>query len=365
MTALRSSMGEALRLTRAGRLTEATGLIRDLLGGKAGGAEPPEARDRLADQPLEVPFERVDAPKAKPKAKAGAGASTTVAGQVLEGRWTGAAGVLDYRLYLPREHRAGMPVVVMLHGCTQSAEDFARGTRMDTLADELGFVVFYPRQTQAANMQKCWNWFKPGDQERDRGEPALIAGATRQVLAEHGGDGARVYVAGLSAGGAAAAIMAARYPDLFAAVGVHSGLACGSARDLPSALSAMRSGGRAANGRGERFVPVITFHGDQDHTVNEANSREIVAAASGAAEATLTARVESGRAPGGRAYRREVSQDAQGRVLIEQWTVHGSGHAWSGGDAAGSYTDPQGPDASREMLRFFLTHSLGVSRPRS
>jgi poly(hydroxyalkanoate) depolymerase family esterase len=266
---------------------------------------------------------------------------------------------MAYRLYRPVGAAPGMPLVVMLHGCTQSADDFARGTAMNQLADEFGFLVAYPEQNQAANPQKCWNWFRPEDQRRDRGEPALLAGITREVIAEHGADPKRVYIAGLSAGGAAAAVMAAEYPDLFAAVGVHSGLACGAAHDMPSAFAAMKRGGRdASRGRkGRRFVPVITFHGDRDTIVSEVNSREIVAAASAAAGAPLRVVTSQGR-EAGRPYVRQASVGPDGKAMIEQWTIKGSGHAWSGGDAAGSYTDPVGPAASREMIRFFLEHRL-------
>jgi poly(hydroxyalkanoate) depolymerase family esterase len=250
-----------------------------------------------------------------------------------------------------------MPLVVMLHGCTQSPEDFALGTAMNELAEELGFLVAYPRQTQNANQQKCWNWFRAGDQKRDHGEPALIAGLTRDVVTAEHVDASRVYVAGLSAGGAAAAIMADAYPDVFAAVGIHSGLACGAARNMAGALSAMQHGASGAGTRKAtgRFVPVITFHGDRDHTVNEVNARDIGRAATAAAEAPVTVEVEQGTAAD-RGFTREVSRNSGGQVLIEQWTIAGAGHAWSGGNPAGSYADAAGPNASREMLRFFLDH---------
>ena len=273
------------------------------------------------------------------------------------GSGAGAAGNLGYKLYTPHGAAAGMPLVVMLHGCTQSPDDFAAGTAMNALADELGFFVAYPGQTHARHAQKCWNWYRSGDQQRDRGEPALIAGLTRELIADHQIDPARVYAAGLSAGGAAAAILASAYPDLYAAVGIHSGLACGAAHDTTSALAAMRQGGgRAAGARHmpERFVPVITFHGDRDATVAEVNAREIVAAATRDTGVALTTSTEAGGEPGGRAWTRAQSRDAAGTLLIEQWTIAGAGHAWSGGSAAGSYTDPAGPDASRAMLRFFL-----------
>ena len=345
--ALKTSMEEALRLTRSGKLAEATALLRSAFTRGGGGV--PSAASAIGGALIEnLPFAR---PKPEPEVPAG----TDIDGSFEERSYSGPEGTMHYRLYRPAQAKAGMPLVVMLHGCTQSPEDFARGTGMNRLADERGFLVAYPRQTQAANAQKCWNWFKPGDQRRDHGEPALLAGVTRQVIADEHADPARVYVAGMSAGGAAAAIMAAEYPDLYAAVGIHSGLACGAARDLPSAMAAMQRGGGARSaGTGRRFVPVITFHGDRDATVNEVNSREIVAAAASVAPTPLTVKTENLRNPTGRSYTRETSADAHGTVLIERWTIAGSGHAWSGGDASGSYTDPTGPDASREMVRFFL-----------
>jgi poly(hydroxyalkanoate) depolymerase family esterase len=229
---------------------------------------------------------------------------------------------------------------------------------MNRLAEELGFLVAYPRQTPAANQQKCWNWFRPGDQARGRGEPALIAGVAQAVIDAERADATRVYVAGLSAGGAAAAIMAEAYPDVFAAAGIHSGLACGAARDLPGALSAMKRGSGTGRKRGRTaatFVPLIAFHGDRDRTVHEANTQELVAMATAAISAPVAIDVETGEA-NGRGFTRSLTRDTAGKVLIEQWTVAGAGHAWSGGDPAGSYTDPTGPNASREMLRFFLQH---------
>jgi len=361
--ALKDSMAEALRLTRSGNLMEAATLLQASLGSGATGTSPgSKANGGVIDlvqengswRAKEMPGAGAFAFEPMRRAPGAAEDQTRFEEHV----YRGSAGSMSYRLYRPEHAAPGMPLVVMLHGCTQSPEDFARGTGMNRLADEHGFLVVYPRQSQSANPQKCWNWFRPGDQQRDRGEPALLAGITRHVIAEHGVDADRVYVAGLSAGGAAAAIMAAEYPDIFAAVGVHSGLACGAARDLPSALSAMQRGGGAPGtaGAGRRFVPVITFHGNRDSTVNEVNSREIVAAASAAAGVPLEIRVEEGSSGSGRRFTRSSSVDPKGTVLIEQWTIEGSGHAWSGGDAAGSYTDPSGPEASREMVRFFLEH---------
>ena len=264
----------------------------------------------------------------------------------LAGRYSNTAGTRPYRLYVPSRRAVPSPLLVMLHGCTQTPEDFAAGTRMNSLAEAAGALVLYPAQVASANQQRCWNWFNPADQQREAGEPAVIAGMVRHVLTEHGGDPARVFVAGLSAGGALAAIMARAYPDLFVAVGVHSGLACGAASDVASAFAAMRQG---KAGSGQLAVRCIVFHGDADHTVNLRNA----AAVASQAGATGQADVTQGQVPGGLAYTRTRQHGAGGKP-VEQWVVHGAGHAWSGGSADGSYTEPRGPDASREMLRFFL-----------
>ncbi|KAA1058834.1 extracellular catalytic domain type 1 short-chain-length polyhydroxyalkanoate depolymerase [Azospirillum argentinense] len=274
------------------------------------------------------------------------------------GIFTGDSGSLAYRLFVPKGVAAGpRPLLVMLHGCTQSPEDFAVGTRMNRLAEEAGCLVLYPEQTPAANDKKCWNWFNPDHQRRERGEPALIAGATRQVLAEQGADPQRVYVAGISAGGSAAMVLVTTHPDLFAAVGVHSGLPYGSASGVPSALLAMKAGSSPGQrpAAGAPVVPAIVFHGDADKVVHPRNGDHVMAQATANAEG-LTAKTEEGQAPGGRGFTRTVHKDRDGATLFEQWIVHGSGHAWSGGSPDGTYTDPQGPDAAREMLRFFLSH---------
>lgn len=340
------AMMEALQLTRAGNLADATRLIQNALSG-----DPSPIAPRALDAGVIIDL----TPNVRPANAKAAKPLSDQGGAFLQHRYRGSAGTLDYWLYIPAGVQPMMPLVVMLHGCTQSPEDFARGTDMNRLADELGFLVAYPGQTRAANAQKCWNWFRPGDQARGKGEPAMIAAATQQVIEDHACDPRRVYIAGLSAGGAAAAVMGEAYPDLYAAIGIHSGLACGAARDMPSALSAMRGGGSSV-GTSPHFVPVITFHGDSDHTVSEINSRHIVAAALRSTD-RLNINTEKGTSPGGRRYTREVSSDAQGRAVIEQWTIHGAGHAWAGGARTGSYTDPAGPDASREMIRFFLTHT--------
>jgi poly(hydroxyalkanoate) depolymerase family esterase len=239
---------------------------------------------------------------------------------------------------------------------------------MNELAESGGFLVVYPEQSAKANGQRCWNWFKADDQRRERGEPSIIAGITRRVAATHPVDTRRVYVAGMSAGGAMAVVMGATYPDLYAAVGVHSGLAYGAAHDMPSAFMAMKQGApdpargktQAAQDAGAvdlaRAVPTIVFHGDRDGTVHPRNGEQVLHQWAGdSARAT----VRRGQVSGGRAYTRSVYRDAGGRSVAERWIVHGAGHAWSGGSGSGSYTDPQGPDASAEMVRFFLEHPRG------
>ena len=267
-------------------------------------------------------------------------------------------GRRTYKLYIPSCYRGeALPLLIMLHGCTQSPDDFAAGTRMNDVAEEQAFLVAYPAQSQTANASRCWNWFNGSDQQRDRGEPSLIAGITRQIADNFPVTPGRVYVAGLSAGGAAAAIMGMTYPDLYAAIGVHSGLACGAARDMPSAFAAMRQGSASAPIDGSalhldaRIVPTIVFHGDGDQTVNPINGDQVIAQSKNAKRLRTTV---SRGAAGGISFTRTVQSDDQGRPLLEHWLLHGAGHAWSGGSTAGSFTEPSGPDASREMVRFFL-----------
>jgi poly(hydroxyalkanoate) depolymerase family esterase len=298
-------------------------------------------------------------------------------GRFVERSYTNQAGTRSYKLYIPSGYIGQeVPLVVMLHGCTQSPNDVAAGTRMNVLAEEHIFFVAYPAQAQGANMNKCWNWFKASDQQRGRGEPSLVAGITHQIIDEYNVADGRVYVAGMSAGGAMAAIMAEAYPDLYAAVGVHSGLAPGAAHDMPSAFAAMHQGGSAtprrdntnakATGQSARIVPAIVFHGDHDRTVHPRNVDHLLehyftAKTTGSRGEVGTSRprgtVRQGQVPGGHAYTRANYRDAGGRVVLERWTVHGLGHAWSGGSSSGSYTDPKGPDASAEMIRFFSEHS--------
>ena len=384
---------EATRLTRAGLLVEATALLQRMLRGENAPDTPSRTGGRTAlREPIIIDAkantEETDSrPQLEPATSAQPRTPRTLldrkerrsgiglrgvkraplstrdivpdGARFVEGMYSSPAGSRAYRLFIPRRYQERpLPLVVMLHGCTQSPDDFAAGTRMNFRAEEQNCLVVYPAQPSHANQAKCWNWFRTADQQRGRGEPSLIAGITRQIMDDYSVDRKRVYVGGLSAGAAAAAIMGATYNDLYAAIGIHSGLACGAATDLPSALVAMRQGGSGhkAISDDRTPVPTIVFHGDRDTTVHPNNGGQIL---EHSVRATRTQKkVHRGQVPGGHAYTRTILSDARGRAMLEHWNIHGAGHAWSGGSPAGSYTDPRGPDATREMLRFFLEHSL-------
>ena len=383
--ALKDQIIGATRLVRSGKLGEATALLQRTLRGESGAAGP--APSGTHTPALPPPSSSVDEPQPsskRPGALWGAASfdlqsaleglgfnpfaqtsppphavdEATHGGSFLLKHFDSPAGGRPYKLYVPAvSEGTALPLVVMLHGCTQSPDDFAAGTRMNLLAEEQGFLVCYPAQTSSANSSKCWNWFNAADQHRDRGEPSIIAGITRTVMAQHAVDPSRVYVAGLSAGGALAATMGQVYPDLYAGVAVHSGLACGAATDMSSAFRVMRQGSAAPLASGGKVVPAvptIVFHGDRDTTVNPVNGDEV--AAQILKDGALRTEVDDGQVPNGHGYRRTRHLDRNGRTVVEQWTIHGAGHAWAGGSSAGSYTDPQGPDASREMMRFFAGH---------
>jgi len=248
-----------------------------------------------------------------------------------------------------------LPLVVMLHGCTQNPDDFALGTRMNRLAEERGFLVAYPEQPSSANHSACWNWFHRSHQTRDEGEPKIIAGIARAVMEEFGVESGRVFVAGLSAGGAMAAVMAATYPDLFAAAGIHSGLPYAAASDLISGFAAMRGSAKPASSRprSRGGVRTIVFHGSSDGTVAPSNAEAILSDVRAGLPGPAEVLRRQGEA-GGRAYVRTIVADPRGVPHAEAWAIEGLGHAWSGGSREGSFTDERGPDASREMLRFFL-----------
>lgn len=386
---------EATRLTRAGQLVEATALLQRMLRGESAPDAPSDTGGRIAlagpliiDEKASAVEETDSPPQSEPATPAQprmfralldrkegrsriglrgvmkrAPLSTPdivpEGARFIERTYSSPAGSRAYRLFIPSRYREQpLPLVVMLHGCTQSPDDFAAGTRMNFLAEEQNCFVVYPAQPSQANQSKCWNWFRAADQQRGRGEPSLIAGITRQIMDDYLVDRKRVYVGGLSAGAAAAAVMGATYNDLYAAIGIHSGLACGVATDLPSALVAMRQGGSGHKVvSGDRPpLPTIVFHGDRDTTVHPNNGGQILEQS--VRTTSTQKKVHRGQVPGGHAYTRTILSDASGRGMLEHWNIHGAGHAWSGGSPAGSYTDPRGPDATREMLRFFLEHSL-------
>ncbi|GGR77358.1 extracellular catalytic domain type 1 short-chain-length polyhydroxyalkanoate depolymerase [Deinococcus sedimenti] len=300
-------------------------------------------------------------------------------GTTTTGSATGAGVTRNYTLYTPTAGAgAARPLVVMLHGCTQSPADFAAGTRMNDLADTQGFLVVYPEQPASANQNKCWNWFEPAHQARGQGEPAAIRAVVDAVKGRVNVDPARVYVAGLSAGAAMSVIMGATYPDVFSGVGVASGLEFKAATSSSAAFTAMNSGGPNPDAQGtaafnamgtfRRTVRTIVFHGSSDYTVYPVNGDQVAAqwvqtndlADDGQdngsrSTAQVTSRTGTVGGTGGRAY--TVKSFAGG--VVEQWSVTGMGHAWSGGSTAGSYTDPKGPDASAEMWRFFSAGSGG------
>ena len=387
-----TAMRAATKLTRAQKLMEATRVIQGALLLGRGPTEPQDeqAVEVRATEPLMIDITpnaattgavqppRTNWPMGDVAATLGRARLPTVGfdglarvrprkpletpkgAQYLARSYACAAGRRSYKLYIPSSHHAGgrRPLVVMLHGGTQGPDDFAAGTRMNALAEEHGFLVAYPSQCKSANPSLCWNWFKPEDQMRGTGEPSIIAGITSEIVSEYDIDPQRVFVAGLSAGGAMAAVMGATYPEIYAAVGVHSGLPYRSATDVASAFAAMRGDPGLQRPRKTRpssehasRVRTIVFHGDADHIVHPSNAGNIVEA-----QAKIDDNVEraKARSSASRTHTRTVTRDKTGTVVVEQWLIHGSGHAWSGGSADGTYTDPHGPDASREMLRFFL-----------
>jgi len=412
---IRAGMLEATRLVGKGDLRDATQLIQRALQGRstpdaaAGTADPTpvqgenapiEGTFRVVDDVVEPasntqhahkdsakqPFANFDWSKAqqwaehfKPAPGVFSDPSPTVDvdgnGQFVSASYTNQAGTRAYKLYIPSNyHGQKLPLVVMLHGCTQNPDDFAAGTRMNALAEQEQCFVVYPAQTNTANKSKCWNWFEPADQQRDQGEPSIIAGITREVMSRYSIDPQRVYVAGLSAGGAMATTMGITYPDLYAATAVHSGLPYGSAHDLPSAFMAMQGnaamlagqhGTARSSEKCQRIVPTIVFHGDRDAKVHPQNGDRVIAqwteihGRNGKhfhAKQKPRVKMQHGQVPNGHAYSRAIFCDMDGQSILEQWKIHGAGHAWSGGSPAGSHTDAKGPDATREMLRFFYEH---------
>ena len=346
-------MNLVLGLTKAGRLHEATRSIQKALRHDASPAEirvDLETDHRLRPlRPLGEVVAKLGKMTPKLQRNTKSPKLTIPAGaKFLDGSFTCAAGARTYKLYVPSYspvHPRGL--IVMLHGCTQNSADFAAGTRMNDLAEIEGMLVVYPNQTTHANSSGCWNWFNPRDQNHGQGEPSIIAGITTEVMATYNIDPHQVFIAGLSAGGAMAVVMGHTYPNLYSAVGVHSGLPYQSANDVISAFAAMR--GEIRNHSPQLKPRVIVFHGDADKTVHPSNALAMMNSDNRRAAETI-----EGVSVGGIKYTRTIIEDQNKTPLSEVWLMHGAGHAWSGGSPAGSYTDSKGPDASKEIMKFFL-----------
>ncbi len=280
-----------------------------------------------------------------------------------------------YRLFVPSRYRPHhpRPLVMMLHGCTQDPDDFAAGTGMDELAEEQGWFVLYPEQPASANPRRCWNWFRPENQVRGRGEPATLVALVDHLAQSYAIDREQIFVAGLSAGACMAVSLAVSYPERFAAVGVCAGVPYGAARSPFGALAAMRSGASPANLLAARMaaglsprpvLPLIVFQGTADEVVAPENSTQLIrqwadlhrlsvpgASAAGAGPLPTSARRVVPRR--GHPFREELYRDRHGALVMCRYLVEGMGHSWPGGDPAGTYTDPAGPSASRLMVHFF------------
>jgi poly(hydroxyalkanoate) depolymerase family esterase len=361
-------MVQALNLTKAGRLAEATDLIQRMLGSSSKSGLSPDIE-------LLKPFSRVAKPPRLPLASArglqmplqgpdlfqrqAAPPGSLGAGVLVDRTYANGSGARRYMVYEPPDRPShGTPVIVMLHGGTQAVLDYAAGTGMNKLADQHHVLVVYPEQDSRANPMRYWNWFRPQDQRAGTGEPALIAGITEQVIRDYDADPDRIFIVGFSAGAAMATVMAATYPDLYAAAGVHSGLPYGAAHDVPSAFALMRGANLPSQPDAVLSIPLIVFHGDHDEIVNVVNASHIRQQRLGVDRALIAAdgpRVTHEQVPNGHASTR-TTYSSEDHVLLEQWIVHGAGHAWFGGAPGCSYTDPRGPDASVEMLRFFSEH---------
>jgi poly(hydroxyalkanoate) depolymerase family esterase len=363
-------MNEALGLVKKSDLGGATALIRRALSGETapasetdGSKTPPRPSARVIPLAPRRPLgETLRALRARPMISPGAPEAPEptpapdLGERFLKRSYHGPAGSLDYRLYLPADaERRELALVIMLHGCAQNPEDFALGTRMNALAEEFGLIVAYPRQTLLANPSGCWNWFDRRHQNRGSGEPAKLAGLAQALAKEFDVRRERVFAAGLSAGGAMAEVLAATYPDVFEAVGIHSGLPYKSAGDVPSAFAAMKgtaASDPAPHADSSRHVRKIIFHGLADSTVNAINGEhifdEVEREETSLARSDLDWPIEGGRVS------RTAVKDSEGRPIGEQWLVEGGGHAWFGGDPRGSFTQIVGLDASRVMVRFFL-----------
>jgi len=295
--------------------------------------------------------------------------------------YTDSVGDNPYFVYTPETYRveAPVPLFVMLHGCTQTALDFATGTSMNQLAEKQGFIVMYPQQTTKYNQGLCWNWFLPSNQQRGSGEPASIVGMIQSLQLNTANwtiDPNRIYVTGISAGAAMSVILGATYPDVFAAIGVHSGLEYQAATNLVQAAKVMHRGGPdplrqgsvayTAMSNHSRVVPTIVFHGTADTIVAPLNGDQVVqqwiqtdylaSDKTYAVDYHHPSSIATGQVPGGYSYLTAVWNAPSGEAVQAYWKIDGMGHAWSGGNPASSYTDPRGPDATVAMYDFFMGH---------
>lgn len=291
-----------------------------------------------------------------------------------------------YKLYVPSSYQGGaaLPLVVMLHGCTQDPDQFAAGTQMNALAETEKFLVLYPEQPSSANSNKCWNWFDTAHQSRGSGEPALIAGMVNQIKSSYSIDADQVFVGGLSAGAAMSVIMGATYPDIFAAISVGAGLEYKAATSVTGAYTAMSSGGPnpiqqgdlaySAMGEHKRVVPVILFHGTADYTVAPINAHQILSqwaqtndrASDGLDNNNIDDTADQtlpGTVSGGRSYTQYIYKDTAEKTVMEKYMIEGMGHAWPGGSTSGSYTDPKGPNATTLSWNFFKSHPKNSDAP--
>jgi poly(hydroxyalkanoate) depolymerase family esterase len=307
-----------------------------------------------------------------PPPTGGSGQGTGVS---FAGSYSAAAGTRAYRGYVPSTYTPGtaMPLIVVLHGCTQTADSIRQLTRYDQLAEAKGFIAVFPEQPPSANFLRCWNFFLDAHMHRGTGEPSLIAGITNWVRQRYTVDPRRIYVAGLSAGGAMASVMGASYPDLYAAVGIGSGCeyaataTCAGWRSSDPTKAAQAA--YAEMGQRARVLPVIAFQGDKDFTVPPVNADQLVKqwtitadladdhVANGSVSGTPTTTL-TGQVPNGRAYTTRYYADADGRELVQYWSVHGMSHAWSGGCSCALHADPQGPDATAAMYAFLMSHPM-------
>jgi poly(hydroxyalkanoate) depolymerase family esterase len=343
-------MLEVARLTRGAFSAETAAVLQRGFGGN----HLPDVQALLSRLPQGLP--RMPVSVMKPRSR------PVLPGRFLDLSDANAAGERTYKLYVPSGHTGqAVPLIVMLHGGTQDADDFAAGTRMNELSERHGFLVAYPEQSRSANPRGYWNWFQPRDQRRGSGEASIIGGLTQQIIDHYAIDDQRIYVAGFSAGGAMAAVMIMAYPDVYAGAGVHSGLPAGAAHDIPSAFAAMAQGASTPKNVG----PLIVFHGDNDPTVDHLNADCLVQSALPEDVVLRESRTTIGWVPGCHEYTQRVYSGSDGVPAVEQWTIHQAGHAWSGGSLEGTYTDPQGPDASAELVRFFAQHAHSRARRRA